>query len=1007
MQKPLFLAVIFTSSICLNADAPSGVQWVKTMGGSGTNTVVKAAADAQGNFYIVGNTSSLDFPVTSAVQRAAGGSTLVRIDTATGASDKLYPSGLSTIASIAADPTNPQTLYATTANNLLWRSTDSGSTWNTVFQFPSTVTVRFVAVDPSNSKNIYIGTNPQGPMKSTDGGLTWSSINNGITPGRGGPSGVYHIWVDPKYPQVIFASATSGLWRSPDAGATWTLVVGSIYIDNMLVFDPFNAGAIYLAGSGGIGGISKSMDDGQTLTPISQLPDLSQPSAMIADPLHAGVLFAASSSGLYQSVDSGLTWTRKSNAPTSFLAADPSTPALYANNSVYGIVKSTDSFHTSVPLGLPEPSLLQMLVAGTNVFLIAQPSTDIFAVKLDPNGNMVYSTYFGGSGNDSAVDMAVSPDGSVYVTGSTTSGDFPVTAGAYASALSGLLSNFVFKLNPGGSLGWATYFGPPRTIVDAIAVDSAGNPYIGGSSEGSLPTTPGVYQTQFQIGSGCMSFFLCFPPTSAFVTKFNAKGTGLVYSTYVPTDDYKNVVQAARSMAIDSSGNTYFSGGENLILLNATGSAVLASAGQSGMNVNTLTLDAGSNLYATGTWSNAVFPATSGAFQPAPQPAIPNLPTQFGAGGGSDAFVMKWDSRLSQILAATLLGGESSDRGESLALDSSGNVIISGFTDSKAFPTRAPFQTSFSPRTGFVSILDSSLSHLLFSTYLGDDRAFDARAAVPDPSGNILIAGSTLIDPQNGLLGGDPGGSFTVPGIVVANKITMPAASSLRLDSVVNFASHLATPIAPGEAIAAIGSGFGSDVQLVVDGVPLAGSTLNGVMPDSSKTSGAYQIQVSSGGSLSNSVLIPAAPAYPGIFSVSGSGYGQGYILNSDGTMNSPASPASPGAPITILATGVGSYTLSGGYAVLAQPPAVFIDGFYANGIASVLTPVAGLPGNVYQISVYVPDPAKLVAQNPNLLNFKMPPQVAVKLVVGTVNPFNPDNSSLISQPGLVLSVKQ
>jgi hypothetical protein len=85
----------------------------------------------------------------------------------------------------------------------------------------------------------------------------------------------------------------------------------------------------------------------------------------------------------------------------------------------------------------------------------------------------------------------------------------------------------------------------------------------------------------------------------------------------------------------------------------------------------------------------------------------------------------------------------------------------------------------------------------------------------------------------------------------------------------------------------------------------------------------------------------------------------------------------------------------------------VFVDGIYSNGIAATSGPVAGLPGNVYQIGVYVPDPAQLATQNPNFLNFKFPPQVGVKLVFGVVNPLNPDNSAMISQPGLVLSVKQ
>lgn len=704
------------------------------------------------------------------------------------------------------------------------------------------------------------------------------------------------------------------------------------------------------------------------------------------------------------------------------MAADPNNSVLYASVPGYGIIKSSDGFNTSSPVGPPETSLQQILVAGSNIFLVASPSTDVFAVKFDPSGNIVYSTYFGGSANDAATAMALGADGSIYVTGSTASTDFPVTAGAFLTAIppASSPSTFVFKLNPDGSLGWATYFTDANSTVNAIAVDSAGAAYIGGSSMGGVPTTPGAYQTQFQYMCIATGMIGCLPgPTSAFVTKFNAKGTGLIYSTYVSSNASKNLVQNAQGLVIDSIGNAYFGGYNSVAKLSADGSALLASAqaGQSGeLAISAVALDANSNLYATGMWTNYIsgggFPATSGAFQTGPQPAIPTLPGGPPPGGGQDAVAMKWDSGLTQILAATLLGGESTDAAESIAIDGSGNIIVSGYTDSKAFPTHAPFQTSFSARTGFVAGLDSSLSHLLFSTYLGDGREFDAHAAVPDGNGNILLAGNTLINGGTLFIGGDPGASFTSSGIAVVNKIALQPAPAARLDSVVNYASRMAAPLAPGEAFAAIGSGFGSDAQLVVDGVPLAvvsrsATTLAAVMPDSAKTSGSFQIQVSTGGTLSNSVLVPAAPASPGIFSVDGSGYNQGYILNGDGTMNSPSNPAAPGSAITIFATGTGPYTLSSGYAVTALTPAVFIDGFYANGIAAVMSPVAGLPGNVYQIGAFVPDPATLVAQNPNLLNFKMPARVSVRLTIGTVNSSNPANSGYISQPGIVLNVKQ
>src|SRR6185295_20180498 len=151
--------------------------------------------------------------------------------------------------------------------------------------------------------------------------------------------------------------------------------------------------------------------------------------------------------------------------------------------------------------------------------------------------------------------------------------------------------------------------------------------------------------------------------------------------------------------------------------------------------------DADSNVYTTGWYpqQNQAFPATPGAFQTTPLPAAPSLPYQSGAGGGMDAFVAKWDSSLTKLLAATLIGGELPDTATSIALDASGTVIVGGYTDSKAFPTHAPFQASFSSRSGFIAGLDANLSSLVFSTYLGDEHPFAAKGAVPDGLGNLVL----------------------------------------------------------------------------------------------------------------------------------------------------------------------------------------------------------------------------------------------------------------------------
>lgn len=208
------------------------------------------------------------------------------------------------------------------------------------------------------------------------------------------------------------------------------------------------------------------------------------------------------------------------------------------------------------------------------------------------------------------------------------------------------------------------------------------------------------------------------------------------------------------------------------------------------------------------------------------------------------------------------------------------------------------------------------------------------------------------------------------------------------------------------------GAGFGADAQLMVNGVPLALTSqsdgrLMAVLPADLGDADAAVVTVSAAGMTSNAVVAPVLAAAPGVYSADGSGYGQGYILNGDGTLNSPSNPAAQGSAITVLATGVGKLTMADQYAVTDQPVSVFIDGFYANGISATVMQAPRIVGDVYAISVYIPDSAYLVANNPDLKNFKMPPQVPVMLVVGPVGVGGPFFSAAHSQEGLALSVAQ
>src|SRR5260370_37736959 len=110
-------------------------------------------SDSQGNLYIAGNTTSLDFPVLAAAQGKAGGSPVTRIDTTSGSSQKLYAAGLAAASSITVDPQNSNIIYAAAAG-VLMRSSDGGNTWTTLPAFPSVVTINSVTIDPTNSNNL-------------------------------------------------------------------------------------------------------------------------------------------------------------------------------------------------------------------------------------------------------------------------------------------------------------------------------------------------------------------------------------------------------------------------------------------------------------------------------------------------------------------------------------------------------------------------------------------------------------------------------------------------------------------------------------------------------------------------------------------------------------------------------------------------------------------------------------------------------------------------------------
>ena len=314
---------------------------------------------------------------------------------------------------------------------------------------------------------------------------------------------------------------------------------------------------------------------------------------------------------------------------------------------------------------------------------------DAFVTKLNPTGSaLVYSTYLGGASDiDDALGIAVDAAGSAYVAGETASADFPTTAGAFRTARNASNDAYVTKLNPAGSgLVYSTFIGGSQVdFAVRIAVDTSNNAYVlGNTSSADFPTTTGAFDSS-QNGT-----------FDLFMLKLNAAGSNLVYSTFLGGSAF----DSAEGLAVDSSGNAYVSGitssadypvtpgafqtvsqnsnggGGFVTKLNATGSALVFSTFVGDSNVSGIALTPAGNMWLTGGTVSLNFPVTPDAFQG----------FLHAGANSSEAFIAELNSTGSALLYSTYLGGNDTDYGTDLKLDSAGNVYITGTTRSSDFP---------------------------------------------------------------------------------------------------------------------------------------------------------------------------------------------------------------------------------------------------------------------------------------------------------------------------------
>jgi hypothetical protein len=368
-----------------------------------------------------------------------------------------------------------------------------------------------------------------------------------------------------------------------------------------------------------------------------------------------------------------------------------------------------------------------------------------FVTKFSPDGSsLVYSTYLGGDDYDQAYAIAVDSSGNAYVTGETDSANFPVTAGAYqtvcdpnpsnaeplvATCYSSNASAFVTKLNPTGTgIVYSTFLGGyAYDYATAIAVDSAGRAYIAGNEDescstgytyqGCFPTTSGAVIGGNRTGGGS--------PQYAFVAAFDPTGAQLLYSTIFGD---LNGIPPGGPITTDA-GTTW-----------GTGVAV----------------DANDNFYLVGETTAGQLPTTAGVIQPSGAP-LGSTGTYLQVYRG---FVAKFTPVTSpggaSLAYATYLGGRAAGGGDyvsGIAIDSSSNAYIAGYTNSTDFPvTAGAYSTVCGPNgqtcsAAHVTKLNPTATSILWSTFVGDakpdgsDAVYSTGPVQLDGNGNVYIMG--------------------------------------------------------------------------------------------------------------------------------------------------------------------------------------------------------------------------------------------------------------------------
>jgi photosystem II stability/assembly factor-like uncharacterized protein len=539
---------------------PAGtrLRYCTYLGGGGGDYPKAIAADVAGNAYVTGYTYSLGFPTMNPIQAQLAYSGFFRTSDGQSWSPGAMPTGR-TFTALALDPTDGS-LYLGSTNGLL-KSSDGGSSWTqigldgysvvtiatsphspvnvlvsatkvggssgTVFMSTDGVSFRdtgagsapqTIAIDPLNPSVVYTSSFSL-IQKSTDGGGHWVNLNQSVF------FVVYGMAVDPRSSKLYVAS-DRGIMTSSNGGQTFqplsNLATGTI--PTLIVFDPHDSNTIYLSN---YFAIYKSTDTGRTF--VFNPAPASGTRTLAFDPNNPSALYAATAAGVFKSTDGAATWspinTGITNTNIGAVVFDPaSSNRLYAFAWAPSDVFVTKLNDTGTALifstylgGLNSEIATGIAVdAGGNVFIGGNtnstqfPTTanapqqtnaggyDGFVSEISPDGgSLLFSTYFGGSGNELVAGMAIDGAGNAAIVGNTSSSDMPVSPTAPQAKLSGSLDGFVAVVTPSaGSLRFVTYLGGSSVdYAQGVAASAPGRFCIAGmTSSVDYPVTRNALQ---------------------------------------------------------------------------------------------------------------------------------------------------------------------------------------------------------------------------------------------------------------------------------------------------------------------------------------------------------------------------------------------------------------------------------------------------------------------------------------------------------------------------------